>query len=421
MSSERDVEQNTIARSYKYRLYPTAAQIAILESWQSACLDIQRVCIIQRRAAWERYRISNIGLLPSWASQGREVTELRAIYPHLAVVPADTMSAIVKRVDEAYRKMRKDRKAGKEAKVRWAKSPSEIGLLFRGQERGTRLAHQGIKFGWWRLAASGKLGALKVRMHRAIPEGAVIKQAHITKRIDGWFISFSCTIPAPEPLAPTSKPVNGVDLGCIHEGDQQRVAVVDDGRIYTVTSELKRNQKRLAHMQRMVDPRRKVKENAKAADPNSKRTQKRREGIAKKHAQIARQREHTQQYIAKRLVESANTTAFEDVNWQALRRQGAPREAGDNRQGGRKAKKGLNRAMSTASPGRLIALTEEKAQVAGREVVKVNARNTSQACSSCGTIGEKKSLSVREWTCGECGAAHDRDINAARNIAARHR
>ena len=41
---------------------------------------------------------------------------------------------------------------------------------------------------------------------------------------------------------------------------------------------------------------------------------------------------------------------------------------------------------------------------------------TSQKCSVCGFNGGKKKLDVREWKCMNCGAVHDRDINAAKNI-----
>lgn len=43
---------------------------------------------------------------------------------------------------------------------------------------------------------------------------------------------------------------------------------------------------------------------------------------------------------------------------------------------------------------------------------------TSQTCSACGVKDGPKPLGVREWTCGACGTVHDRDVNAARNIAA---
>ncbi|MGB7521964.1 MAG: zinc ribbon domain-containing protein, partial [Spirulinaceae cyanobacterium] len=41
---------------------------------------------------------------------------------------------------------------------------------------------------------------------------------------------------------------------------------------------------------------------------------------------------------------------------------------------------------------------------------------TSQTCSCCGFRGGKQELSIREWTCLNCGAVHDRDVNAAINI-----
>jgi len=43
---------------------------------------------------------------------------------------------------------------------------------------------------------------------------------------------------------------------------------------------------------------------------------------------------------------------------------------------------------------------------------------TSQVCSACGVKDGPKPLSVREWACAECGAVHDRDVNAAKNILA---
>jgi putative transposase len=41
---------------------------------------------------------------------------------------------------------------------------------------------------------------------------------------------------------------------------------------------------------------------------------------------------------------------------------------------------------------------------------------SSKTCSHCGNKVEKLPLSIREWTCSNCGMVHDRDINATRNL-----
>ncbi|MDQ8737291.1 transposase, partial [Paenibacillus sp. LHD-38] len=66
----------------------------------------------------------------------------------------------------------------------------------------------------------------------------------------------------------------------------------------------------------------------------------------------------------------------------------------------------------------LVQFTTYKAESAGRTVVQVDPRNTSQQCSSCGEM-VKKTLAVRTHRCDPCGYVADRDVNAARNILQR--
>ena len=62
-------------------------------------------------------------------------------------------------------------------------------------------------------------------------------------------------------------------------------------------------------------------------------------------------------------------------------------------------------------------MLEYKASKAGRALVRIGRfEPTSQVCSACGVKDGPKPLSVREWTCKDCGSAHDRDVNAAINI-----
>ena len=54
----------------------------------------------------------------------------------------------------------------------------------------------------------------------------------------------------------------------------------------------------------------------------------------------------------------------------------------------------------------------------GTSVVKIDRfAPSSQICHCCGYKNiSVKDLSLREWTCPQCGAKHDRDVNAAINI-----
>jgi IS605 OrfB family transposase len=71
--------------------------------------------------------------------------------------------------------------------------------------------------------------------------------------------------------------------------------------------------------------------------------------------------------------------------------------------------------------GMLKTQLQYKGQPAGRSVQVVSESYPTRACSSCGALTGPKGLDrlvVRQWVCGACGDAHDRDVNAARNILA---
>jgi len=79
----------------------------------------------------------------------------------------------------------------------------------------------------------------------------------------------------------------------------------------------------------------------------------------------------------------------------------------------------LAKSVHDAGWSAFVAMLEYKARLSGREFRRIGRfEPTSQVCSSCGVTDGPKPLHVRAWTCGACGVTHDRDINAAKNIAA---
>jgi putative transposase len=79
----------------------------------------------------------------------------------------------------------------------------------------------------------------------------------------------------------------------------------------------------------------------------------------------------------------------------------------------------LARSVHDASWSQLLRLIEEKAAQYGRTFARIGRfEPTSQMCSACGVKDGPKPLRVRAWTCSACGATHDRDVNAAKNVLA---
>ena len=146
--------------------------------------------------------------------------------------------------------------------------------------------------------------------------------------------------------------------------------------------------------------RRLEREKARRAKGGANRAKTRRE-VAVQHGKVARARRDYHHKQALTLVRDNQAVYVEDLNVAGMVR---------NRR--------LARAISDAGFGQLVRLLEEKAERYGRTVHKIDRWfPSSKTCSTCGRVADEMPLAVREWTC-PCGAVHDRDHNAARNILA---
>ncbi|MDT0490740.1 transposase [Streptomyces griseus] len=177
------------------------------------------------------------------------------------------------------------------------------------------------------------------------------------------------------------------------------LVTLDDGEKVDHPRLLKKYGARLAGLQR----------NLHRKERGSRNREKARQEIARLYALISDVRGDALDRLTTRLVRENQVLVVEDLSVASLVR--SPRGKG------RRRKAGLNRAILDASWGELLRQLRYKCAWYGRTLVVVNRFFPStRQCSACGVTGPKLDLAVRGWSCGECGAAHDRDVNAARNL-----
>jgi putative transposase len=191
--------------------------------------------------------------------------------------------------------------------------------------------------------------------------------------VGDWWLCLPVQVEVHESVAP--REAVGIDLGL------KDVAVTSDGERLEAGRWTERYAHKLAQAQRRAH----------------------RRGARRIHRKIARCRADALHKFSRFVVERYQKIVVGDVSSPKLVRT-------------RMAK-----AVLDAGWGQLRTQLLYKGQQAGRSVAVVSERFTTRACSQCGAHSGPqglRQLAVREWTCADCGTAHDRDVNAAKNILA---
>lgn len=144
----------------------------------------------------------------------------------------------------------------------------------------------------------------------------------------------------------------------------------------------------------------------------SKARRKLNQRIARLHQRIVRQRKQWHYEVAGQLLDRADVVFIEDLKVSNMARRNKPKqdEEGSFLPNGQSAKSGLNKSFADAGiAGFLNEILPDKAEKAGKRVIKVNPAGTSQHCAVC-LNRVSKSLSERWHDCPHCGASMPRDL-----------
>ena len=377
-------------KRYRYRIYPTPSQQQSL----ARLFGCVRVVYNDAVAACETAHAAG-GSRPGRKELSRALTMAKTTPERswLAEVSSVPLQQALKDAHAAYQNffaslkgVRKGRKVGaprfksRRDRAQSARFTRNAGYSIRTVNR-----HKA-------LLRLPKIGEVRVNLSRPLPADGP-SSVTIIREADGrYYASFVVDAPAHQ----AAKPVHdnaGIDLGLNHLA----VIVREDGTAEKIQNprHLKRKLAKLATAQKELARRQK----------GSVNRHKSRRRVAVLHRRVREARADHHHKLARRIVDDNQVIGLETLGIAGL------------------ARTRLAKSVHEAGWGILVRLIEEKAAESGRTVIRAG-RNfpSTRLCSACGTVGDKKPLHVRVWTCS-CGAVLDRDINAAvnlMNVAAGH-
>lgn len=359
-----------VRKTFKYKAKISKTTEAHTLEWLWLNQQLYNLALEQRIKLYQQRKESL-----STFSQNKQLPELKAAFPEFRKVNSQVLQATVERLGKAF-----------------------DGFFYRLKQQGVKAGFPRFKpvhrFDSFTLKQTGwkldgrhlkikNLGIFKLHLSRPI-EGR-IKTITVKRDARGhWFVSFSCDqVPVKDYHEPSKNAV-GVDVGLHHfTTDSDGYQIANPRHYRKVQNKLRRQQRKVSRRKKGSNSRRKA---VKA--------------LAKTHQKIKNMRTDFLHKSANHYIENYQTICVEKLQVKNMVKN-----------------KYLSKSIHDAGWSTFIEFLLYKAEEAGREVIQVNPKGTSQICSGCGST-VKKSLAVRMHRCPDCKLELDRDINAARNIVA---
>ncbi len=276
------MDQQSIHKTFRYKLQPTPEQQQLLERTLALCRHVYNAAVGERREAW-RMR----GVSVTYHRQKAELPDIKAAMPEYAAVHSQVLQDVVLRVDRAF-----------QAFFRRIASGDTPGYpRFHSRDRYHSFSYPQVGNGATldsRYLVLSKIGRIAVRWSRPI-EG-MPKTVTISREADGWYACVSCAEVPTQPLPATGQKT-GIDLGL------EAFATLSDGTRIFSPGWYRKAERALKTAQRRVSRRKK----------GSHRRRKAVKLLAKAHQTVRRQRQDFHHKVALQLVREYETIYHEDL------------------------------------------------------------------------------------------------------------
>ena len=342
-------------KTFKYKAVVSKTTAAFAEQQLWRCQQLYNLCLEQRIMVYKQW-----GKTLTVFDQSNQLPELKEGFPEFKSIGSQVLQDVVERVGKAFQGFFSRLKSGK-GKAGFPRFRSRARYdSFTLKQAGWRLDGRHLK-------VTG-IGIFKLRLSRPI-EGKIKTVTICRDGRGGWFVAFSCEV-EPKAWAEPQKEKVGIDVGLKHfcvDSDPDSKPV-QNPRYY------RKAQAKLRVQQRKVSRRKK----------GGNRRRKAVKLLVKTHQKVVNLRQDFLHKVANQYIQMYQTIHVEALQVANMLR---------NRH--------LSKSISDAGWATFFALLTYKAEEAGRQLVKVNPKGTSQRCSNpaCGEIVPLGGINPQELVC----------------------